>query len=278
MKNAFVILVIFLFLTACSSYNHEQYIAKFKANVDAEIANFTINDFDSSMIAHSTKEKLERLKEEKIANDRFYADNYSWYQLGKNLMLTPDEAKQVAIKNGFERPFYFLEFLRSDSVKSPVKEEIMKAVKERLYFKHSSDSIMISGSSAKNLFAAVRKYERSKYFFFINVDFEKVKSSTDRQKKTAAQMMNVALNRLKEKMEVKDKRYYLTIDKGEEIGISESLFVIGRNIYLKTNEELNKLEKTNPEFVENVQLGTKNSKFILRTWDDAWTLYEIYGK
>lgn len=267
-----------MFMAACRSYNHEAYIAKFKDNVDAEISNYTFGENDALRLANSKKVNLESLRMEKIANDRFYADNYSWYQLGKSLVLSPNDARQEANKYGFDRPYYFFEFLRCDSVKGPVKKEVMKAVKERLYTKHSRDSVMISGSSAKSLFAAVHRYERSKYFFFINVDFEKVKSSTDRQKKTAAQMMNTALNRLKEKVEVKDKRYYLTINRGEEIGISESLFLVGKNIYLKMNEDLNKLEKTDPKFIANVQLGTDNSKFIIKTWDDACKIYELYGK
>ncbi len=278
MKHSSFLFAISLLLSACNTYNHEEYIEKFKVNFDKELNGFTLSKKDSAFILKSRKQSLEEFKAEKVANDRFYVNNYSWYQLGKNLILSPIEAKQLSVKKGFERPFYFLEFLRSDSVESPVKDEVMRAVKERLYLKYSRDSVMISGSSAKNLFAAVHRYERSKYFFFINVNFEKVKNSTDRQKKTAAQMMNTALNRLKEKVEVKDKRYYLTINKGEEIGISESLFVVGKNIYLKMNEDLNKLEKTDPEFVANVQLGTKNSKFIIQTWDDACKMYEFYGK
>ncbi|WP_372645018.1 hypothetical protein [Ancylomarina sp.] len=278
MKSSQLIIVALMLMTACNSYNHEAYISQFKDNVDAEISNYTFGENDSLRLANSKKVNLESLRMEKIANDRFYADNYSWYQLGKNLVLSPDEAKLEANKYGFERPYYFLEYLKCDSVQNPVKNKVVKAVKKRLYAKHSEDSVMISGSSAKHLFAAVHKYERSKYFFFINVDFEKVKSSTDRQKKTAAQMMNTALNRLKEKVEVKDKRYYLTISRGEEIGISESLFLVGKNIYLKMNEDLNKLEKTDPEFVENVQLGTKNARFEIHSWENAWKMYEFYGK
>ena len=278
MKGSQLFIVVLMLMTACSSYDHEAYVAQFKANVDFDIDHQVFSKQDTLQLEKSNRADLEAFIEDKIANDRFYADNYSWYQLGKNLMLTPDEAKQMAITYGFERPFYFLEFLRCDSVKSPVKKEVMKAVKERLYTKHSRDSVMISGSSAKNLFAAVHRYERSKYFFFINVDFEKVKSSTDRQKKTAAQMMNTALNRLKEKVEVKEKRFYLTINRGEEIGISESLFVVGKNIYLKKNEDLNKLEKTDPDFVNKADLSTENSRFDIRTWENALKMYEFYGK
>lgn len=278
MKKSSVIIVVFLFLTACNSYNHEQYIAKFKANVDAEIDNYTVGEIDSSMLSHTGKEKLERIKEEKIAIDRFYADNYSWYQLGKNLMVNPKEAKEEAFKYGFERPYYLLEFLKCDSVVSPVKEEVIKAVKDRLFAKYHRDSVMISGSSAKDLFAAVHKCERSKYFFFIKVDFEKVNSSSDKQKKVAYQMMQSAFKRLLEKVEIKDQTYHLTISGGEEIGISESLFTIGQNIFEKGNGHIEELRKTNSEFAVNAGLSVKNSHFNIKSWDDAWKMYELYGK
>ncbi|MBN2597448.1 hypothetical protein [Labilibaculum sp.] len=275
MKGSRLVIGMLLFFTACNSYNHEQYIAKFKANVDAEIDNYTIGEFDSLMIANRSKETLERLKAEKIAVDRFYADNYSWYQLGKNLILTPQKAKEESIKYGFERPYYFLEFLKCDSVVSPSKDEVIKGVKDRLFAKYNQDSVLVFRSSAKELFAAVHKCERSKYFFFINVDFEKVNHLSDKQKKVVAQMTQCGLNRLKEKVEVKDQTYYLTISSGEEIGISESIFTIGKNIYLKLNEQL---AKTNPEFVTNTNLSTKKSRYNIRTWEDAWRLYQLYGK
>ncbi len=278
MKVSRLVIGILLFFTACNSYNHEQYIAKFKANVDAEIDNYTFGESDSSMLSHTSNEKLEQIKEERIANDRFYADNYSWYQLGKNLMLAPKEAKEESIKYGFERPYYFLEFLKCDSVVSPVKNVVIKEVKDRLFAKYHRDSVLISGSSAKKLFAAVHKYERSKYFFFINVDFEKLKSAPDKQQKVGAQMMNTALNRLKEKVEIKDQRYYLVINKGEEIGVSESIFTIGKNIYLSGNAQLDSLEITDPEFVTKASLSTEKSKFNIKTWEDALKMYEIYGK
>jgi hypothetical protein len=278
MKKSSVMIVLFIFFSACNSYNHEDYIAKFKANVDAEIDNYTVGEIDSLMLANTGKEKLERIKEEKIANDRFYADNYSWYQLGKNLMLTPKEAEEESIKYGFERPYYFLEFLKCDSVDSPVKTEAVKAVMYRLLAKYHQDSVLISSSSAKDLFTAVHKCERSKYFFFINVDLEKANHSSDKQKKVAAQMLQCGLNRLKEKVEVKvkDQTYYLTISSGEEIGISESLFTIGKNLFESMNLQIKEAIENNEYFEKD--LSMEIPRFNKLNWEKAWELYEQYGK
>ncbi len=275
MKNLQLIVFLFLF-TACQSYNHEDYIATFKANVDAEINRFSKDDFDSISLARSGKETLERLKEEKIANDRFYADNYSWYQLGKNLMLNPRQAKEESLKAGFERPYYFLEFLKCDSVVSPVKEEVIKGVKDRLFAKYNRDSVSISQSSASELFMAVARCDRSKYFFFINVDFEKVNKASEKQKKVASQMMQSAFKRLKEKAVLKDLKYHLTITTGEEIGISESLFTIGKNIYVSINAQMGEMLARNPGPAPALSLEEQYFKGL--TWEKAWVLYEVFGQ
>jgi hypothetical protein len=275
MKNLQLIVFVFL-VAACQSYNHEQYIATFKANVDAEINRFSKGDFDSISLARSEKETLERLKEEKIANDRFYADNYSWYQLGKNLMLNPREAKEKSIKAGFDRPYYFLEFLKCDSVVSSVKDEAINALKDRLLGVYSQDSVSISQSSARELFTAVDRCDTSKYFLFIKVDFEKVKNASVRQKKVASQMMQSAFNRLKEKVVVNDLKYHLTIASGEEIGISESLFTIGKNIYVSINARMGELLEKNPEVAQDFSLEEQYFKKI--TWEKAWVLHEVFGQ
>ncbi|MCY1636448.1 hypothetical protein [Marinifilum sp. D737] len=276
MKHSHYLFLIVLLLSACNSYDHESYIAQFRTDFDNDINNYRVSAKDSIRILNTNKQSFQEFRTEKIANDRFYIDNYSWYQLGKNLMLSPAEAKVEANKYGFVRPYYFLEFLKSDTTKGPVKKQVMDDVRNRLYDKHGKDSVQIYGCTAKDLFNAVKRHEKRKYFFFLKVDFEKVKNASDKQKKVAAQMMSGALNRLKEKVEVKDKRYYLTISKGEEIGISENLFTVGKNIYIKMNDHLDSLEVTNPEFVEKVELGTHNSKFRINKWEDALKMYEYY--
>ena len=278
MKNIAYIFVSLLLATACNSYNHEDYIAGFKHNVDAAIENDEISSFDSVIIAKYGYQTYDSLRKERIATDRFYIDNYSWYQLGKNLILTPCQAKHEANKYGFKRPYYYLEFLKCDSVQNPEKKKIIEAVRQRLFEKHGSDSVVIYGSSVKQLFAAVQRYERSKYYHFIKVDFEKVKNASPKQQKAAAQMMQTALNRLKEKVEVKNRRYYLTISSGEEIGISESLFVIGKNIYRKMNEHLDESQATNTKFVKSTTLFSKENAYKIPDWESAWKMYEYYGK
>ena len=278
MKITRLIIGMLLFATACSSYDHEEYIAKFKTNVDLELSTCTFNKIDSIQFAYSKRYDPEVIRAERIDMKSFYASNYSWYQLGRNLMLTPAEAEQEANENGFERPYYFLEFLKCDSVQNPVKEEVLLAVKKRLFSKFDRDSIYEFGDSADDLFVAVNWHTKSKYSNFIKVDFEKAKLASDKQKKIAAQMLQSGLNRLKEKVEIKDQRYYLNITKGEDIGVSESIFTIGKNIYLKGNAQLDSLEITNPEFVKNASLSTEKSRYIIRKWDDAWKMYEFHGK
>ncbi|WP_321307840.1 hypothetical protein [Marinifilum fragile] len=276
MKHSHYLILIALLLSACNSYDHESYIAQFKADFDNEINNYQVSAQDSARLLKTNGQSIQEFRTEKIANDRFYIDNYSWYQLGKNLMLSPKEAQVEANKYGFNRPYYFLEFLKSKDTKGPVKRQAMNDVRNRLYNKHGKDSVQIFGCDASDLFRAVKRHEKYEYFFFLKVDFEKVKNASDKQKKVAAQMMGGALNRLTEKLEVKDNRYYLTISKGEEIGISENLFTVGKNIYIKMNEHLDSLEVTNPEFVEKVDLGTQNAKFRINKWEDALKMYEYY--
>ncbi|NOU58663.1 hypothetical protein [Marinifilum caeruleilacunae] len=276
MKHSHILLVLSLLVAACNSYDHEAYIAKFKADFDKEINSYTVNKHDSARLLSARGQSIEEFKAEKIANDRFYIDNYSWYQLGKNLMLSPEEAKIEAKKYGFERPYYFLEFLKSETTKGPVKKQVMEDVRNRLYIKHGKDSVQIYGCAAKDLFAAVKRHEKYKYFFFLKVDFEKVKDATDKQKKVAAQMFQGAFKRLLAKTEVKDNLYHITISKGEEIGISEDLFIIGKGMLEDSNKDFIEMRKTQADYMMN--LNPEQVRLVSMNWDNAYSLYKRYVK
>jgi hypothetical protein len=171
-----------------------------------------------------------------------------------------------------------LEFLKSDTTKGFVKDQVIREVRFRLFDKLGKDSTVIFSCTTKQLFGIVQRFEKTKYFFFINVDFEKVKYSTEKQKKVAAQMLQTALNRMTDKIELRDHQYYLTINRGEDIGISELLFTIGKNIILSCNMQLQGLATSNSEFVKSVSMENETTRFAIKTWEDAWALYEIYGK
>ncbi|WP_321516375.1 hypothetical protein [Marinifilum fragile] len=276
MKHSHYLILIALLLSACNSYDHESYIAQFKADFDNEINSYQVSAQDSVRLLKENKQSIQEFRTEKIANDRFYIDNYSWYQLGKNLMLSPEEAKVEANKYGFSHPYYFLEFLKSENTKGPVKKQVMKDVRNRLYEKHGKDSVEIYACIAKNLFQAVKRHEKSKYYFFLKVDFEKVKYASDKQKRVAAQMTQGAFKRLLEKTVVKDNLYHITITKGEEIGISEDLFVIGKGLLDESNQRFIKMRKTQPNYM--VDLDPSQARLVNFDWDSVYSFYKRYVK
>ncbi|WP_282014234.1 hypothetical protein [Marinifilum flexuosum] len=276
MKHSHYLFLIVLLLSACNSYDHESYIAQFKADFDNNINNYQVSAKDSARILNANMQSIQEFRTEKIANDRFYIDNYSWYQLGKNLMLSPDEAKVEANKYGFVRPYYFLEFLKSESTIGPVKKQVMKDVRNRLYDKHGKDSVQIFGCDASDLFRAVKRHENSKYYFFLKVDFEKVKKASDKQKKVAAQMTKGAFKRLLEKTVVQNNLYHITITKGEEIGVSEDLFVIGKGLLDESNRGFIKMRKTQPNYMMNLDPG--QVRLVNFNWDTAYSFYKRYVK
>lgn len=276
MKYSLYLFMIVLLLSACNSYDHEAYIAQFKANFDNKINNFDLSEADSARILSNRKQTIEEFKVEKIANDRFYIDNYSWYQLGKNLILSPAKAKEEAIKYGFNRPYYFLQFLKNDTTTGPAKSQVIGSIRNRLYKKHNRDSAQIFACSSSDLFRDVKRYERSKYFFFIKVDFEKVKNASDRQKKVAGQMFQGALKRLLAKTEVKDNLYHITITKGEEIGISEELFTIGKGMLDDSNKDFLMMREKHSDYAMN--LDPKQTRLVRNDWNAVYSLYKRYIK
>ncbi|PXY02775.1 hypothetical protein DF185_01395 [Marinifilum breve] len=276
MKHSHYLISIVLLLSACNSNDQESYIAQFKADFDNEINNYQVSAQDSARLLNANKQSIEEFRTEKIANDRFYIENYSWYQLGKNLMLSPEEAKMEANKYGFERPYYFLEFLKSDTTKGPVKKQALNDVRNRLYQKHRKDSVEIYACIAKDLFHAVKRHEKYEYYFFLKVDFEKVKNASDKQKKVAAQMTQGAFKRLLEKTVVKDNLYHITIKKGEEIGISEDLFLLGKGLLDESNQGFIKMRKTQPNYM--MDLDPSQARLVNFDWDSAYSFYKRYVK
>lgn len=276
MKHSHYLISIVLLLLACNSNDQESYIAQFKADFDNEINNYQVSAQDSARLLNANKQSIEEFRTEKIANDRFYIDNYSWYQLGKNLMLSPKEAKMEANKYGFERPYYFLEFLKSENTKGLVKKQAINDVRNRLYTKLGKDSAQIFECDASDLFRAVRRHENSKYYFFLKVDFEKMKNASDKQKKVAAQMTQGAFKRLLEKTVVKDNLYHITIKKGEEIGISEDLFLLGKGLLDESNQGFIKMRKTQPNYM--MDLDPCQARLVNFDWDSAYSFYKRYVK
>lgn len=275
MKHSLFLLMIISLISACNSYDHESYIAKFKTDFDNKLNSYTLNKLDSARLQKEGRQTIEQYRLEKIANNRFYIDNYSWYQLGKNLMLSPDEAKQEAFKYGFERPFYFLEFLQSDTTIGPVKNQVLNEVRSRLFDKIGKDSVEIYKSSAKQLFSAVHYFEESKYFVFINVDFERLKEATAKQRTVGAQMTYSAMNRIKENLINENGIYSLKVKNGEEIGISENLFKIGKGLILDINKEIIEKRMTQPDF--EIDLTAENAQFFEMNWEQVYSLYKKYN-
>lgn len=276
MKYLHYLFMMILLFSACKSYDHDAYIAQFKMDFDNKLNAYIVSKNDSARLLRERKQSVAEFKAEKIANDRFYIDNYSWYQLGKNLMLSPKEAKLKANKYGFERPYYFLEFLKSKSTIGPVKKQVITDVRNRLYEKHAKDSVQIYGCTAQDLFSAVKRHEKYEYFFFLKVDFEKVKNSNDKQKKVAVQMFQGAFKRLLVKTEVKDNLYHITISKGEEIGISKDLFAIGKGMLDDSNKDFIEMRKTRPDYMMN--LNPSQARLVNMDWDSTYSLYKRYGK
>ncbi len=134
-KIIFIAFISMLYLYGCSNSEEPEDIDSFVLELEKKLNTypFEFTKEDSLFAAKKLDNNFTAMKEYRIENFKKFVRNYSWVRASKYLLLDSLEVKKEANKLGFNQPYYYLEYLRSDTINNKQKKEIMDKLRMRYH-------------------------------------------------------------------------------------------------------------------------------------------------
>ena len=137
MKFLNVILFIILFCgqTSCVlNTKRSNEINDFKRNVEYSIVNYKykFDNIDSAIVIKHYGGNFVKYHEYCVKRGLHFAENYKWDRVARHLVVCSDTARKYSMDIGFEKPFYFMQYLKCDTMQSVQKTKILEQLKDKL--------------------------------------------------------------------------------------------------------------------------------------------------
>ena len=291
------LLLIILIGTSCTNNSKEaqEFITTYN-DAHFESYPYPITHSDTLIVKHNFDGDFDAYLDFRLKHMKEFRDQYTWQRAGNHLLVDADKARQMAQKLGFDQPYYFVQYLKSDTIDNPLRKDILEGLKGRLAQKHNFIPPDMLQLNTSNLMGVALKYsavddnkdrmekikERCQKHP-LDVNFEKVNNLiqvgkiSDKEKKMKVNLVYSAFRRAHEQTDIKDGLFQLNVESGKEIGISPTLFKIIKSTLDETNEGILEAREQNPDRTINGKAdGLVDRKQW--DWDLCMGLYEKYGK
>ena len=296
-RPLFLLIIVLLMGTSCSKDSSEaqQFITAYdKAHFKAYP--YPLTHSDTLIVRHNYDGDFEAYLDFRIKNMKRIRDQYTWERVGNHLLVGADKARQMARELGFDHPYYFVQYLKCDTIDNPLRKDILEGLQGRLAEKHDFIPPDMPQFNTSNLMGVALKYsaiddkkgrmEKIKERYQkhpLDVNFEKVNNLiqsdkiSDKEKRMKVNLVYSAFRRAHEHTEIKDGLFQMNVESGKEIGISPTLFKIYKATLDETNEGILKAREQNPDRAIN---GKADGVVDRKNWDWEFCmgLYEKYGK
>ncbi|GEM_PF-4146420 len=296
MRPSFILFIVVLMATSCNE--HSSHSKKFITAYDKahfEAYPYPLTHSDTLIVEDYYDGDFEAYLDYRLKNMERFRDKYTWQRAGNHLLVGPEKARQMAEKLGFDCPYYFIQYLKCDTIDNAMRKEIIEGIHGRLaerdiytgYQNTQFNTADLMGVALRNSATGQKDLitNRKEAFqkHYIEVDFEKVDKRiqsgrmSEEEKKMKVNKVYAAFFRAYKFLEIENGLYQLKVESGKEIGISPTLFKIIKATFDQTNEGILKARKQNPDRT----IDGKADGVVGREqwdWDLCMGLYEKYAK
>ena len=154
----FTSLFAIILLTGCISNTD-----KFRNDIRAKYKNYPyeLSSMDSIIVKKDYNGDFKAYLNFMTGNMHKTIKSYPWSRAAKHLLMSEKDTQKAANEMGFENPFYFMEYLRCDTITSPEKIKIIDNLKKKL-LTITKDSAMINFETTKNIMRMSLHYNMQK--------------------------------------------------------------------------------------------------------------------
>lgn len=154
------LLLFILIGTSCSnnSTDAQEFIAKYN-DAHFESYPYPITHSDTLIVKHNFDGDFDAYLDFRLEHMKEFRDQYTWIRAGHHLLVGADKARQMAQELGFDHPYYFVQYLKCDTMNHPVKTRLIQGLKDRLSNHYNYTPPNIPDFTTKNLMGIALRYK-----------------------------------------------------------------------------------------------------------------------